>query len=489
MAKVAKQLEADVVCIGGGACGLAAALTAGMGGATVIVFEKQGEFGGMTNWAEGMFAVESKYQKRMKLPYTVEDRFKAHMESTHWEANPRLVRAFMEKTASTIEWLEGLGCEFAGVVAHFTGGPFVWHVFKHTFGVTASPGRELIGELVMRTQERKNIKLFLETRVKRIVRERGKITGVIAEDKKGNTINVKCKAVVCATGGYGDKREWVEKYCKAGKNIKSFMEAKQTGDAIQMAWDVGAAAEGMGVMQAFTFMLDELPNTQLMITALQPNLWINERGERFCDESIISMFPEITNQMSRQPNARAFNIIDQNMVELLKTKGLLFTLGEYLEPGSKLNKIDAELKRGVKENKVLAANSISELAAKLGIDAKVLKATVDEYNECCDKNLDVLFAKDRRYLNSVKKPPFYALKIGVVLGITEGGIKINHRAEVIDEDYNVIPGLYAGGCAAGGMVGEAYIILTTGGSCSFAVNSGRIAGESILEYLKGRGKS
>ncbi len=478
-----RELEADVVCIGGGACSLSATLTAGMAGASVIVFEKQSEFGGMTNWAEGMFAVESRWQRKMKLPYTVEERFKVHMESTHWEANPRLVRTFMEKTADTIEWLEGLGCEFEGVVAHYPGGPFVWHVFKHTFGVTEAPGRELVIKLVGKAKERSNIRLFLDTRVKGIAKENGKITGVIAEDKEGNSIKVTCKAVVCATGGYGDRREWVEKYCKAGKHIKTFMEAQQTGDAIQMAWDVGAAADGMGVMQAFTFMPDEMVNTQLMAAALQPNLWINQRGDRFCDESIVATFPEITNQLSRQPNASALNLMDANMMNRLKNQGLQFTLGEYLEPGSKLNNIDGEIERGVKENKVIQANSINELAEKLGIETKVLKATVDEYNECCDGNRDFLFAKDYRYLNSVKEAPFYALKLGVIIGITEGGIKINHRAEVIDEDFNVIPGLYAGGCAAGGMVGEAYIIVTSGGSLSFAVNSGRMAGESILEYL------
>ena len=478
-----KELKADVVCIGGGACSLSAALTAARGNASVIVLEKQSEFGGMTNWAEGMFAVESRWQRKMKLPYTVEERFKIHMESTHWEANPRLVRTFMEKTAGTIEWLEGLGCEFEGVVAHYPGGPFVWHVFKHTFGVTEAPGRLLVSTLVGKLKELKNVQLLLNTRVKSIVREGGKITGVIAEDHEGNAVKITCKAVVCGTGGYGDRKEWVEKYCKAGKHIKTFMNAQQTGDAIEMAWNVGAAADGMGVMQAFTFMPDEMVNTELMAASLQPNLWINEQGDRFCDESIVATFPEISNQLSRQPNARALNIMDAKMIRRLKNEGLQFTLGEYLEPGSKLKNIDAELERGVKENKVIRADSINELAEKLGIGVKRLQATIDEYNACCAGNRDFLFAKDYRFLNPVQEGPFYALKLAIIVGITEGGIKINHKAEVIDNDYNVIPGLYAGGCAAGGMVGEAYIIITSGGSLSFAVNSGRMAGESILGYL------
>ena len=108
---------------------------------------------------------------------------------------------------------------------------------------------------------------------------------------------------------------------------------------------------------------------------------------------------------------------------------------------------------------------------------------MNEYNACCDKNHDFLFAKDRQYLHAIRRSKFYAAKLGVILGITEGGIKINHKMEVLDKQFNVIPGLYAGGCCVGGLIGESYIIVTTGGSLSFAVNSGRMAGESVLSYI------
>lgn len=479
MEKNINEIKTDVAIIGVGACGLAAALTAGSGGARCMVFEKGAEFGGMTNLAEGMFAVGTMLQKRMKLPYTPEDRFQAQMEATNWEANPRLVRAFMEKTAETMEWLENLGAEFTHVASAYPGGPFVWHYLKNL-------GREgLVRHLVRHAQENRNIQLFLETKVRRIIKEDGRITGIVVEDKDGNTMNVFCRAVVAATGGYGDNREWVEKYCKGGKYIRTFMEAGQTGDAIQMAWDVGAEQEGMGVMQDFTFMLDEMYNTQLMAAALQPNLWINDLGERFCDESIVPRFPVITNCLVQQPNARAYNVFDQDLVTLLREEGMLYTLGEYLPPGSQLTDIDGELERGVKEGKVLVAESLRELAAGIGADPRTLEATVNEYNACCNKNYDFLFAKDRSYLNPIRTPRFYAAKVGVTIGITEGGIKINHKMEVINKDFKVIPGLYAGGCCAGGFVGGTYTAVTSGGSLSFAVNSGRMAGESILEYLRG----
>ena len=123
------------------------------------------------------------------------------------------------------------------------------------------------------------------------------------------------------------------------------------------------------------------------------------------------------------------------------------------------------------------------MADKIGADPKTLETTVKEYNGFCEKNLDALFAKDRKYLHPVRKSKFYALKLGVILGITEGGLRINYKTEVLDTDYYPIPGLYAGGCCVGSFIGESYIITTTGGSLSFAVNSGRMAGESIPKYL------
>ena len=122
-----KDMEADVAVIGSGASGLCAALTLSYGGASVLVFEQEPEPGGMTNYAEGMFAVGSRLQKKHKVGLTVEEAFNIHMEETHWLANSRLVRTFMEKTADTVDWLEAQGAEFSGLynISPFT--PRVWH--------------------------------------------------------------------------------------------------------------------------------------------------------------------------------------------------------------------------------------------------------------------------------------------------------------------------------------------------------------------------
>jgi fumarate reductase flavoprotein subunit len=97
---------------------------------------------------------------------------------------------------------------------------------------------------------------------------------------------------------------------------------------------------------------------------------------------------------------------------------------------------------------------------------------------------DDLFAKDRRYLRPFKGPRFYAIKARTVFLGTLGGIRINHRMEVMDKKGKIIPGLYAGGFDAGGMWGDSYCINASSGlSSAFALNSGRIAGRNALEYM------
>jgi fumarate reductase flavoprotein subunit len=109
---------------------------------------------------------------------------------------------------------------------------------------------------------------------------------------------------------------------------------------------------------------------------------------------------------------------------------------------------------------------------------------VDEYNAFCRKGHDDLFIKDPRYLRELKGPKFYAIKAYTSSLGTMGGIKINHKTEVVDKKSRVIPGLYAVGLDTGGIHGNDYPIQHVSGSgAGWALNSGRIAGKNILKYL------
>ena len=471
-----RTVEADVVIIGSGASGLCAALTLSFGGASVLMFEQEPEPGGMTNYAEGMFAVGSKLQKKKKVGLTVEEAFNVHMEETHWLANARLVRTFMERSGETIDWLEGLGAQFIGLfnISPFT--PRVWHQM-------VGLGKEgLIKPLFERAQGAQSIEMFFETPVKSLVMEEGRAAGVVAEDKDGNTIRAKSRAVIIASGGYQDNQEWVDRYCKSGFT-RPVVPANQTGGPIQMAWDVGAEPYDLGVMQTIVLVPEEELTSQLLTAGYQPRLWVNQLGERYCNESICWKFPMAGNALARQPGAAAWCVFDDDTRVHMKEEGVLYVLGEFYDILKNLPDIDEELARGIEAGKVFKGESLAGLAAQIGVDGGALQATIDEYNDCFDQNYDHIFGKDKIYLQAIKKPPFYAVKLGLAAFMTNGGIRINHKTEVLTKERRVIPGLYAAGCCAGGLLGDTYEVSTTGGSLSFAVNSGRMAGEAALQYL------
>ena len=468
-----RDIETDVAVIGAGASGLCAALTLSFGGVSVVIFEQEPEPGGMTNYAEGMFAVGSRLQKKKKVGLTVEEAFNTHMEETHWLANPRLVRTFMDKTADTIDWLESLGTQFSGLFTISPLTPRVWHQL-------VGFGKEgLIAPLYQKAQSEKNIQVHFETEVKGLMTENGSVVGLVAQDKDGE-VRVKAKAVVIAAGGYQDNKEWVDKYCKSGFT-QPVVPGKHVGSGIQMAWDAGAEPYDMGVMQTIVLVPGEDLSSQLLVAGYQPGLWVNKLGERFCNESICWKFPMAGNALARQPGAAAWCIFDDDARTRMKDNGVQYVLGEFYDILKNLPDLDDELARGMSEGKVVRGGSLEELAAQMDVDAATLRETVDEYNQACAGNYDPIFGKDRVYLQGIKTPTFWAVKLGLSCFMTNGGIRINHKTEVLREDRTVISGLYAIGCSAGGIVGDTYEVSTTGGSLSFAVNTGRIAGETILQ--------
>jgi fumarate reductase flavoprotein subunit len=382
----------------------------------------------------------------------------------------------MEKTADTVDWLEDQGAEFSGLfnISPFT--PRVWHQMVG-FGEEG-----LIKPLFKKAKKQDTIDFFFKTEVKSLLLENGRAAGVVAEDKDGKTIRARTRAVIIAAGGYQDNEEWVNKYCKSGFT-RPVVPARQVGSGLRMAWEAGAEPYDMGVMQTIVLVPEEELTSQLLTAGFQPRLWVNKLGERFVNEAICWKFPKAGNALARQPGAAAWCIFDDETRAGMKKKGVNYVLGEFYDILKNLPDLDEELSRGMAAGKVFKGASLDELAAAAGVPAAALQASVAEYNQCYDDGYDGIFGKDRLYLDPIRKAPFYAVKLGLAAFMTNGGIRINHKTEVLKEDRTVIPGLYAAGCSAGGILGDTYEVSTTGGSLSFAVNTGRMAGESVLGYL------
>jgi fumarate reductase flavoprotein subunit len=479
---VEDALNTDVVVVGSGVSGLAAALTAAEGGAKVIVFEKQRSLGGTSNFFHGIFAAESDMQRARFITYSRDEAFKNIMEYSHWRANPRLVRAIVNESAATITWLQRQGVEFIDAINNLLDAPRTYHVVK-------GGGEAVVKELVIRNKE-KGVNIILAVPVKRILKAGDCIDGVILEEN-GEETRVNAKVIVIASGGYANNKEWIKKYAGFDLDINLIPvgNVDKTGDGIRMAFEIGADNEGLGVLELYRVGPtgpEFAMKSNIEYAVVQPDLWVDSQAERYCDESIGFYETSIGNASARQKGGSTYSIFDSSIVKRLIENGIDKSHGVDFPPGSRILDLERDLAR-VLENRsteVFKADSIPGLAEKIKVDPLRLQATVEEYNGFCEKGHDELFAKDPKYLRPINGPQFYAVRARTVFLGTLGGIKINQKTEVIDKKERTIPGLYAVGFDAGGIYGDSYCIRDASGlSAGFAINSGRIAGRNALGYL------
>ena len=190
-----KKMEADVVVVAGGPAGLAAAITAGENDLKAIVFEKSNTTGGAANMGMGPLGLGTKYQKEGFCDITKDDAMDIHMKYTHYRVDGDLVQTYFEKSGDTIEWLEDMGVEFAGVFRYFKESAQTWHIVKPENGVI---GPRAAGPMIrIMTEKVKELggEIYLETPVKSLIMEDGKCVGVIATSKDGEEIEARAKAV------------------------------------------------------------------------------------------------------------------------------------------------------------------------------------------------------------------------------------------------------------------------------------------------------
>jgi len=473
-------VEYDAVAFGSGACALTAAVTLAEAGAKVAVFEKQPNIGGTSVNFRGTFAAESEMQRRKCISYSRDDAFRNIMEYSHWLANPRLVRAIVEEARKTIPWLQERGVVFTDVVTNIPGAPQTYHLIQNS-------GEDVVNALSARAID-KGVTIKTSTPVKEIIMEGGRIAGVIVEEN-GEEVRVDARVVHVASGGYANNAEWIKKYTGLDLDVNLFPVGNEgkMGDGIRMAHAVGAASEGIHVIETLRTGRDRPGTmTEIGFAVVQPDLWVNNRGERFCDETVTFDDTSMGNATVKQDKDGGYTIFDTGIVRQLAERGIEKAMALDFPPGSRLLNLARELEEApaTRPDEVFQADSIADLAVLMGVDPSTLQATVEEYNRYCDQGHDDIFAKNPRYLRPIRGPRFYAVKTQTVFLGTMGGIKINEMMEVVDWKDRVVPGLYAGGFDAGGMYGDSYSIKgSTGLSSCFSMNSGRIAGKNALVYL------
>ncbi len=466
-----EKVKADIVVIGGGGAGIAAAIAAAEKGARVVVLEKRGSPGGNSVFPAGPFAVESPVQKRLGIDARKDVFFKDAMKYSHWRLYPKIVRAFIDKTGDTIRWLEEKGVEFTGLRTLYPAQQVpVWHMIKNV-------GAHHLFKVLLKHCEDLNVEVFRLTAAKKILVDRmGKIAGVLASARKKD-VTIATESVIIATGGYGGNKELLKKYYPSYSENMYNCGLPHMGDGLLMAMEIGAATEGLGVLQLNG---PRVPGS-IVVTrvAWNPdNILVNKRGERFVDETTVP-FPELGNAVDRQPEKIVYALFDDKIKKTFVEEWI----EDYKMEIPPVSVVEKELRKYADKGYFKTSNSWNEIAEWMGADPEALNTTIDEYNSFCDNAHDEIFVKDINHLVPLRTPPYHGIKTHSGYYNTIGGIKINHHMEVLDKQNQPIPGLYAAGVDAGGWETETYNANLSGTTFSFALNSGRIAGENAADYV------
>lgn len=488
-----KEMKTDIIVVAAGLSGLAAAISSAENGASVIAFEKANTTGGAANMGMGPLGVGSRFQRKNMISITPGEAFRKHMNFTHWRADPRLVRDYYFKSGETIDWLEDMGVEFLAIskvypvpeaMRPYATSEETWHVVKPSDGSTNFAPRMASSMMKAMTERATElgVDIQLNTPVKKLISENGKIVGVVAENSEGDLIEARANAVILATGGAGDNPEMIKKLTgyEWGKDLFSFRIPGMNGDGLKMAWDAGASSSDV-VMELMYVVPDNLNHFIADGAFRQPCLWVNTDGVRFMNEDSIGNTTFAGNAISTQPNRHVYSIFDSSLLKHYKRNGPDIT--SHVHPHDMYDHfeeaITADIEQGYEH--VFAADSITELAEKMGVDPISLNDTVDSYNEMCASGHDDLFEKDHMHMKPLKKSKFYACRYFPGAYGTLGGIKINYKTEVVTPDNKPIPGLYAVGLDSCAIYGDSYPFILPGNTMGFAINSGRIAGENAVQ--------
>lgn len=479
-----KKLQTEVAVIAAGPSGLAASVQAAENGAKVMVFEKATMAGGAANMGMGPLGLGTRQQKEMMVDISVEKAFKMFMDYTHWRVDANLVKRYFENSADTIEWLEDMGVEFAGAYKYFPKSEATWHIVAVNGGIGRNGGA-IMNKAMLEKGKELGVEYFFETPVKKILKDvDGKVCGLIAIEKTGEEIEVSAKSVIIACGGAGDNPHMIKERIgyTFGVDMFNFAIPGLKGDGIKMAMEAGAATTDMNVEMIYILPHSDFGPDCIPATFMQPNLMVNQLGKRFINEEEMQNTTFTGNAIACQKGRVGYSILDSSILKGYKKRGLNVT--NFVHHPDDISHFEQCVNDSISQNNpdVYKADTIEELSKMLDIDSVTLADTIEEYNDMCE-SYDEKFYKERKFMKPIKKAPYYAGKFRPSGYGTLGGIKINDNAEVLDENWDSIPGLFAAGTDTCTIYGDSYMFLLPGNTMGYCLNTGRFAGESAAEYV------
>ena len=462
----------DVVVVGAGTGGVPAALSALEEGATVACLQKESAPISQGGSSTGIIVDKSD-------PQGVMNHLQGFMEDCHWRADRGLARFYYDHSGETIRWMEVRTME-AGFPPYSFGETTMEYddgtkCVKRTnrFGPKPYNNDTMIKALAKLAEER-GVDFYYSTPGVQLVQdESGAVTGVVGKDADGNYIKFNAtRGVVLSTGDYQNNMSLVERYCPDVKDFDRKQMGK-TGDGILMTMAIGAGLVPVG----HAHMMHDFDSGPMFN---EPFLMVNEDGERFLNEDCC--FEQVNCELRNQPRPGWYSqIFDANYVDQATAWGGKPVAPEALEVYMPEVEMDRSAESGNNVIEVLIdthkADTLDELAEKLGIPADALKASVERYNELVDAGFDGDFGKRPQYLAKIDTPPFYGIHKHIRISALCAGMTVNENYQVTKADGTPIPNLWATGFGAGQLCGlPDWSMYTTGMSCGHCMTSGRYCG-------------
>jgi fumarate reductase flavoprotein subunit len=445
----------DVVVIGAGGAGLAAAVGAAEQERTVLVIEAADRVGGATALAGGSFMVAgTPAQAEIGHPGDTADAFFDHyLTFNRWEIDPAVARRFCDEALSTYEWLVGLGLRFTA--------DGLYRATRESAPRSHRPvgGGAAIVEVLHREASRLGVDVALSRRVDGLELGPGGAPHLVHAAGE----QVSAHAVIVTTGGFGANPELVAEHIPDAQGDPVWSPTAPTcrGDGLALLTALGAATSGRNH--------GDLLLTAGLVTEIEPFVppWlmiVGRDGRRFVDES--APYPVLTPLGLR--NGPCWVILDDQQVRSAKPNPTsAWGAGTWTAD---------TLRQAVGDGRVRSADTIEGLAASTGLPERALAAAVARYNLHCARGHDVEFGKRPEGLVPIEHPPFHAVALApAVVALTGYGPRIDPHGRVLAAaDGDPIPGLYAAGEVTGNVLGPQY--LGGGNAIGSALIFGRIAG-------------
>ncbi|KAA9159068.1 FAD-dependent oxidoreductase [Amycolatopsis acidicola] len=446
-----------VVVAGAGLSGLAAAISARETGASVVLLEKgkRDDVGGNAAFSGGLFlfrydgpddltSIAEEFEPGMRAgkidapAYTSEAYAAELMAMSDGRADPRLVETLAARSLETMRWLKEKGVRFTfnrTVGARVRDGVLrvpPGQILTST-GEGMSRGFEVIKPL-LRHADRIGVEIRWSTPLTDVVRENGRVTGVMTGDG-----TLPADAVVITSGGFQADRELRRRHLgPAWEDVKLRGTRLATGDGIMAALRAGAGDAGTW-SSCHSAAVDPTMPSPGRSEASPPfplhGFWlgvlVNRDGERFVDEGPgpwVKNYSKMGKAIMRQPGRVAYELFDQRTAARVAD--------EFA--GSAIP---------------VTAPTLPGLAARIGVPAGQLVRTVDEFNRACtdEERTTGLTPAKSAWATPLDRPPFVAYHAVAGLTFTFGGVRIDPDGRALDSDGVAVPGLYAAGEATGGL--------------------------------------